>query len=51
LIVAQVYLATGGSVYAVTEELPESRLYAEETNPRCRTRHRELPYGRSKIMM
>ena len=37
MIVAQVYLVTGRSVYAVTEELPESRLYAEEADPRCRT--------------
>ena len=34
LIVAQVYLVTGGSVYVVTEELTESRLYAEEIDPR-----------------
>jgi hypothetical protein len=33
-IVAQVYLVTGGSVYVVTEELTESRLYAGEIDPR-----------------
>ena len=34
MIVAQVYLVTAGSVYVVTEELTESRLYAEEIDPR-----------------
>jgi hypothetical protein len=34
LIVAQVYLMTGGSVSVVTEELTESQLYAEEIDPR-----------------
>ena len=34
LIVAQVYLVTGGSLYVVTEELTESRPYAEEIDPR-----------------
>jgi hypothetical protein len=39
LIVAQVYLVTGGSVYAVTEELTESRLYAEESDPHSAVMH------------
>ena len=34
LIAAQVYLVTGGSVYVVTGELTENRLYTEETDPR-----------------